>query len=146
VKRLAGLLAVLGLALTACGSSTLSADQLRSGATEACNLARRSTDGIPTPSEPSEGVSFLSRGITALAPLQATLTKLRPPSDLAGDYRTAVRASATELAALRFALRGLKTGNDPIVALKTLQARLGPVESRGDAAWHSLKIPACAVG
>jgi hypothetical protein len=143
VKRLAGLLAVLGLALTACGSSSLSADQLRSGATRTCNLARRRTDQIPTPTAPAEGIHFLSQGIAALTPMHATLTRFRPPGDLAHDYRTAVDNTGKELAALRFTLTSLKSGNDPIVAMKTLQARLTPLEAKGSAAWRSLQIPAC---
>jgi hypothetical protein len=142
----AGLVGVLAAALAAagCGTSTLSAGQLRNYATKTCNLARRRTDQIATPSTPSGGVSFLSRGIAALTPQQATLEALRPPADLAGEYRTALQASRMQLAALRFTLTELRAGNDPVDAIKSLQSKLSPLEAKGDAAWQSLGIPACA--
>jgi hypothetical protein len=146
----AGLIGVLAAGLTAalsaagCGTSTLSAGQLRNYATKTCNLARRRTDQIPTPSTPSGGISFLSRGIAALAPQQATLEALRPPADLAGEYRTALEASRMQLAALRVTLTELKAGNDPVDAIKSLQSKLSPLEAKGDAAWQSVGIPACA--
>jgi hypothetical protein len=142
----AGLVGVLAAALTAagCGTSTLSAAQLRSDATKTCDLARQRTERIATPSTPGGGISFLSRGIAALAPQQSTLQALHPPSDLAGNYRSALDASQKQLTALRSALTDLKAGSDPVTAVKSLQRKLSPLEAKGDAAWHSLGIPACA--
>jgi hypothetical protein len=145
VRALAGAaLAVVALVLAGCGSSSLSADQLRSGATRACNLARKRTDRIPTPTLPSGGGAFLSRGIVALAPELTTLRSLRPPSGMASDYQRALVASENELRALRSALKGLKAGDDPVVAIKTLQQQLAPLESESDGAWQSLGLSACA--
>jgi hypothetical protein len=48
------------------------------------------------------------------------------------------------LALLRSALRGLKAGNDPVVAIKTLQDELGPAEDAAGHAWQEVDVPACA--
>ncbi len=146
MRRLGGVAGTLAvaLAMAACGSSSLSTVQLRTSAAQACDLAHQRAEKIPTPSTPAGGAGFLSRGITALAPAQATLESLRPPGDLAGAYRTAVGFSGKRLAALRFTLADLKVGDDPVVAIKSLQEKLAPLEARGDAAWRSLGIPACA--
>jgi hypothetical protein len=145
VRRLAGLVLVVALGLAGCGgSSTLSTAQLHARATRTCNLARRRTNRIATPTLPGEGVRFLSRGIAALAPELTALNLLRPPTDMASDYKLALAASEGELRALRSALGGLKAGNDPVVAIKTLQQELSPLESRAHVAWSSLDLPACA--
>jgi hypothetical protein len=145
VRHLAGFAAVIALTLAGCGgSSSLSSDQLNSRATRTCNLARRLTNRIATPTLPHQGTRFINRGVAALTPELAALNTLRPPSDLAGDYKDALEASAGELRALRSALKGLRAGNDPVVAIRTLQQQLTPLEARADTAWQSLGLPACA--
>jgi hypothetical protein len=136
--------ATVAVALAGCGSSSLSASQLRARAAVICDRAHVKTDAIATPALPSQGERFLTFGAAALAPELTALRRLRPLDDLAGDYRRALDATAGELGALRFTVTGLKAGNDPVVAIKTLQQRLAPLEQTGDAAWRSLKIPACA--
>jgi hypothetical protein len=145
VRRLAGLVLAVALGLAGCGgASTLSTAQLHTRATLTCNLARRRTNRIATPTLPTQGARFLNRGIAVLAPELAALKLLRPPSDMANDYKLALAASQGELQALRSALSGLKAGNDPVVAIKTLQQQLSPLESRAHVAWSSLDLPACA--
>ena len=46
-------------------------------------------------------------------------------------------------AALRSAVKGLKTGGDPVVEIKSLQHRLAPLEARADDAWRSVDVDAC---
>jgi hypothetical protein len=133
----------MALALVACGSSSLSDPQLRTRATRICSASRVATNRIPTPSLPSQGAPFLSRGIAALAPELAALAKLHPGGDAAKIYTGALSDSRLELQALRFTLKGLRAGNDPVVAIKTLQQRLAPLESQADDAWGSLGIEAC---
>jgi hypothetical protein len=135
---------MLALGVAGCGSSSLSGPQLRARAARVCSTARVATNRIPTPELPSAGAPFLSRGIAALAPELAALTRLRPGGDAAQVYASALTASRQELAALRFTLRGLRAGNDPVVAIKTLQQRLAPLESQANDAWGSLGIEACA--
>ncbi len=140
--RRVGLLALgllLAFALAGCGGSSLSASQLRAPATRICNLAARRTSAIPTPTMPGGGARFLTRGIAALRP---ELSQLRALSSL-GAYRQALDATAAELAALRSTLRGLRAGNDPVIAIKTLQLKLSPLEVRASEAWRALGIPAC---
>jgi hypothetical protein len=45
---------------------------------------------------------------------------------------------------LQSSLKGLKAGNDPIVAVKTLQTQLAPLEKQAGAAWRALGVPECA--
>jgi len=131
------------LALCGCGSSSLSSTQLRQDATRICATASRRTDRIATPTSPAQSGQFLAQGAAALEPQLKALTALRPPSDAARVYATALRADSAELSALRATARQLDVGDDPVSAISSLQRRLGPIESRANAAWHSLAIPAC---
>jgi hypothetical protein len=126
-----------------CGSDTLTDSQLRARATRICTLATRRTDRITTPTTPGQGAAFLSRGITALSPELKALKRLSAPGDMGGDYRDAVDATGAELVALRSTLKGLRAGNDPVVAIKTLQRELKPAEARASSAWTTLELPAC---
>jgi hypothetical protein len=142
-----GLLAAVLLAavlLAGCGGSTaLSDSQLRSRASRICTLATRRTDRITTPMMPSQGASFINRGIAALTPELTALQRLRAPGDMTDDYRDALEATSAEVAALRSSLKGLKAGNDPVVAIKTLQQQLKPAETKAGFAWSALELPAC---
>ncbi|MGI8715148.1 MAG: hypothetical protein ACR2NR_18590 [Solirubrobacteraceae bacterium] len=129
--------------IAGCGANSLSAGQLRTRATRICTLAQRRTARIATPALPSQGARFLGGGVAALAPELTALRRLRAPTDLAAHYRTALTATAQELAALRSSLKGLKAGNDPVVAIKTLQTQLTPLEARAAGAWGALDLPAC---
>ncbi|MGA2014905.1 MAG: hypothetical protein ABSH51_30865 [Solirubrobacteraceae bacterium] len=143
VRRAA--VAVLGVAaLTGCGSATLSAGQVRSAATTACTAARRRTDRLPTPTQPSESAAFLRGGIAALAPELTALAGLRPVAAQSADWNRALRAQNAELVALRAALRSLQRGADPVTTIAGLQRRLTPLEVRAGTAWRALAVPACA--
>ena len=138
------LVLVLALAAAGCGGSkSLSGHRLRTEATRACAVATQRLDSVSTPRLPSEGAPFLRRGIAALHSELTALAGLYPDGDLAEEFNRAQTATRRELAALQSALKGLKAGNDPIVAFKTLQAQLGPLEKRATAAWLALQIPAC---
>jgi hypothetical protein len=136
---------VAGVALLAagCGSSTLSAGQLRHRAGRICATAQQRSEAIPAPSHPEQGARFLARGVAALGPAVTALHALKPPDDLAGDYAAALRATDRELQALRSARRGLAAGNDPVVAIRTLQHDLDPAEDAAASAWHAVGVPAC---
>lgn len=136
--------ALLAAALLAgCGSTALTDTQLRSRAGRICALAARRTDRIATPSLPSQEASFVRRGIAAMTPEVTALRRLSAPGAMADDYRDAVEATSTELTALRSTLKGLKAGNDPVVAIKTLQQQLAPAEMKASIAWSALELPAC---
>jgi hypothetical protein len=136
-----GLLAVV--LLSACGANSLSDGQLRSRTNRICRLAQKRAGRIATPTTPADGARFLNRGIAVLAPELRALQKLRPSSGLRDDYRDALSAAGRELAALRSAVKGLKAGNDPVVAIKTLQQQLMPLEADSARAWTALELPAC---
>jgi hypothetical protein len=129
--------------LAGCGSSALSDSQLRSRAGRICTLATQRTDRITTPTMPSQEAAFVNRGIAALTPELTALQRLHAPGDMTDDYRDAVLATSAEVTALRSTLKGLKAGNDPVVAIKTLQQQLKPAEAKAGFAWSALELPAC---
>jgi hypothetical protein len=148
LRRACAPIVALALALAAggCGggSPSLSARQLRTRASNACAVATRRLNLIPTPQVPSQGAGFVRRGVAALKPEVAALAALHPEGEMGVDFRRAQTATEQELKALQSTITGLKAGNDPIVAIKTLQAQLAPLEKQASAAWRALKIPACA--
>jgi hypothetical protein len=135
----------LALAATGCGGSrSVSARQLRAGAARVCTVATQRLNSIPTPQVPSEGTAFLRRGIAALRPELAALAAMHPGGELGVHFHKALNATRQELTVLKSSLKGLKAGNDPIVAIKTLQAQLAPLETQARAAWRTLDVPDCA--
>jgi hypothetical protein len=141
-----GLLAAALLAtvlLAGCGSNALTDTQLRSRAGRICALAIRRTDRIATPTMPTQEASFVGRGIAAMTPEVTALRRLRAPGGMADDFRDAVEATGAELTALRSTLKGLNAGNDPVVAIKTLEQQLRPAETKASIAWSALDLPAC---
>ncbi len=143
-RRLAALVTAVSVALAGCGTTSLSAAQLRTRATRICAAAELRTDRIATPARLNQSARFLRLGVAALAPEVTALGQLRPPRDLVGRYRQALAAGDGELRALRFSLRGLKAGDDPVVAIKTLQQQLAVLEAPGNRSWSFLGVPACA--
>ena len=137
--RLAGLGVAAALAVTGCGSSSLSASQLRDVATRSCTATARALDRIATPSSVAAGQRFLNQGANALSGEVSELRALHAT----GTFGRAVQITGAELSELRSTVRGLHAGNDPVVAVKTLQARLGPLEASADQAWRALGIKAC---
>ncbi len=131
------------LAIGGCGTTPLSTSQLRAGASRICGAAGRQADRVPTPGSPADGAAFLKRGITVLRPELAGLRRLRAPGDLARDYGRALTAFAGELHALAATAGELDRGDDPVIAIKTLQHRLAPIESEQNGAMRALGIPAC---
>jgi hypothetical protein len=133
----------LALGLTACGGDTLSTRELRSKATNFCTLANKQTIRLAPPTAPTGAAAFISGGAAILRPQLAGLRALHAPSDLAQVYNTAIDGFARKLDALDAAARDLKAGEDPVIAMKTLQTRLTPLEQQEDGAWQALEIPAC---
>lgn len=141
-RRALGVLIALSvpliLMLAGCGGG-LSAAQVRSRATQICELAADRTAAITLPEAPGGGQRFLARGIAVLAP---EIHALRSLGDH-GPVHSAVSAMQAELAALRSSLKGLRAGNDPVVAIKTLQQQLLGLEQQANGAWRMLRVPAC---
>jgi len=146
VRRPAALAAVataLVPALAGCGSSSVSAHQLRTGAARACTVAGRRLSRIPAPHDAAGAAAFLHAGITALGPELMALDRLSPTPQLAAPYGRARSATERELAALHSTLHRLSAGEDPVVAIKTLQQELAPLERQASAAWRALGVPGC---
>jgi hypothetical protein len=143
VRRLA-IVAGAAIAAGGCGGSPPpSLVTLRTQATAICSGASREIGRIATPRSDVAGEAFLRRGIAVLAPERRQLGSLTAPSEAADVYRAGVRALSGELAALRQATRALARQQDPVIAFRTLQQRLAPLESQADDAWQALQVPAC---
>jgi hypothetical protein len=136
-------LATLALAGAGCGSADLSGNQLRDGAARACNAAAVRAGRIATPPVPAAGVEFLQRGVAAFTPELTQLRRLRAPAGAGQAYADALSALQRKLGLMEAAVRVLGQGADPVQTVQALQRRLAPVESREDAAWHALDVPAC---
>ncbi|MGI8864441.1 MAG: hypothetical protein ACR2JH_08605 [Solirubrobacteraceae bacterium] len=134
---------VAALILGGCGSSPLSSSDLHDDATRVCRSVSRLANRIPTPTSPAGTEVFLRRGIAALSPELAGLRALHPPSDVADVYTASVKAFEQKLTYLKDALGELRNGEDPVIALKTLQRELTPVETQENGGWQALQIPAC---
>lgn len=140
-----GAIAVLAaIAAAGCGSTpSPSVIQLRAQATRICSSANRLIGRIGTPTSEAGGEAFLKRGIAVLEVELRDLRTLGAPGDAAGVYRTALGAFAGELAAAKAAVHALDRQQDPAIAFKTLQRRLGPLETQADDAWRALQMAAC---
>ena len=144
-RRACAPMLALALAAAGCGgSSSMSTRQLRTDAGRVCTVATQRLNAIPTPQVPSEGSSFLRRGIAALKPEIGALAALHPTGEMATHLQRAQAATEQELKVLQSTLKGLTAGNDPIVAFKTLETELAPLEKQAGAAWRALGVPACA--
>jgi hypothetical protein len=138
VALAAGMLAVSG-----CGSQPLSNSQLATQATRLCQLASLQTDRIPTPSDPSGSALYLKRGIAVMKAELAQLHKLRAPDDVADVYTVSINSFAKKLSYMRDTVHDLARGEDAVIAIRTLQQDLGPVEQQENGAWRTLQISAC---
>lgn len=142
-RRLVAAAAVVSLAISGCGSSSLSAKRLGADATTICGRAALQADRIQPPHAPTGTAAFLEQGAAALTPELAQLRRLKPAAAQKGAYATMLGALESELQLLTTTANGLDRGADPQSAIKTLQERLAPVESDEAAASRQLQIPAC---
>lgn len=144
MKRI-GSLILLATLIGGCGaSSRLSANELMRRATRVCQEAAAQTARIPSPSGPDETALYLKRGIAVMKPELEQLRALRPPGDVADVYRVSMTTFARKLEYLNAAVHDLAGGEDPIIAMRTLEKNLAPVQSQEDGAWQALQIAACA--
>jgi hypothetical protein len=134
---------VVALAIAGCGGSSASMSRLRAEAGRICAHALEQGTAIQPPALPAATAAFLRRGIATLRPELAGLRTLRAPTEQAGAYSEALESLTRELAVLTATVHDLDRGADPLPTIKTLQHRLAPLESGGDAAWRTLGIPEC---
>jgi hypothetical protein len=120
--------------------------RLQRQATRICRSSNQRFARIPTPTSAAGAEVFVQQGIVVLRPQLRRLRRLRAPSDVADVYGAAVDALSRKLTALERASHTLKHGADPIIATKTLQHQLTPIETQEDNAWEALEIPACLNG
>ena len=137
-------LAATAIVAAGCGSAPPpSLVQLRAKGPRICAAASGRLRRIPTPSTEVGGETFLARAIAVLGPELRELRRSSAPGDGADVYRAALGAITGELRALRGAVRALDRQQDPVIAFKTLQQRLGPLERQADGAWQALQMSAC---
>jgi hypothetical protein len=129
--------------LGGCGGSSLSARDLRADATRACTVGQARTNRITAPASPAAGATFLRRGLAVLTPELDALRSLHPRGGLASNYNAAVDVFGGEVNAIRATLTRLGHGSDPLLGFPALARLLAPLETRENAAWQSLDIPAC---
>lgn len=141
--RAASVSVVLAVALSGCGSSALSTPVLRSRAGRICRLANVREQRIATPKSSAQGAAFLRSGATVLNKELRALRALTAGGTAAPVYARALSRLGAELAALRAGAHALAGASDPVRAIGSLQARLGPLESDADDAFYRLGIPDC---
>lgn len=134
----------LAACLSGCGSSALTAQQLRTQASALCRTAVRRSDRIALPSANTAGGNFLAHGIAVFRPELAALRKLVPPRRLAEPYRAALGDAKQQLDALIATDHNLSVGGDPVVGIKQLDVELAAVNLRDRQAWRAVGAPACA--
>ncbi len=137
------LAAAVALAVPGCGAPSPTLVSLRAQAARVCAEAQARSAEIKPPAVPAQTAAFLRRGIAVLRTELAALRTLRVPREQSGAYSTALGSLARELTILTGTAHDLDRGADPLTAIKTLQRRLAPVETTGDAAWRTLGVPAC---
>ncbi|HUO73096.1 MAG TPA: hypothetical protein VMU39_20175 [Solirubrobacteraceae bacterium] len=140
---LAAALTAATLMVSGCGSQALSDGQLATQATRLCQLATLQTDRIPTPTDPSDSALYLQRGIAVMDGELAQLRKLHAPDDVADVYTVSINSFAKKLSYMRDTVHDLAKGEDPVLAVRTLQQDLEPVEAQENGAWRTLQINAC---
>ncbi len=134
--------------IAGCGSSGLSSPvALRTRATDACkDTSPVIPPAAPEPT-PKQLVVFLSKGAQGL---QKELVQLRRLHLAAGEvnavFSAALRALQAQVSALNQTVGIINGGEDPVLAFKALQQKLGPLEKQADGAWSALQIPACLEG
>jgi hypothetical protein len=133
----------LAAAVAGCGSSSLSSSQLHSQATRLCSLAGTQTERVPTPGSPARSAAYLHSGIAIMKPELVALQRLHPPSDVADVYSNTVKTFSQKLAYLESTAQRIDRGADPVAAMRTLQERIGPLESQENGGWQALELPAC---
>lgn len=143
MRRLAAA-ALTAAILGACGSSGLASPvMLRRRASDICHDARP----IRPPSDPTNSAqltAYLSHGINNVEGEITPLERLHAPGGEVGAvYAAALGALKSEVVALRTATASIKHGEDPALAFRALQRRLGPLEKQADQAWGALQISAC---
>jgi hypothetical protein len=140
---LAALLLSTALALTGCGSGSLSTPALRKRATQICRIAVRRENRITTPTGAAQGPAFLRKGAAAMTLELRALRGLHADGQAAPVYARALTAVSGELAALRAGTHALTRGDDAVTEIRAVQSTLAPLEQRADAAWYALEIPVC---
>ena len=136
--------AITAVCLAGCGSGTLSAQTLRTQARRICATAIRRSDRIALPRSTAGGAAFLAQGIAVFRPELEALRKLAPPRTLAADYRAALGDSTQQLDGLVATEHDLRSGDDPVIAIKQLEVELTPIDARDRQAWRVVGAPACA--
>jgi hypothetical protein len=131
------------IALSGCGTDTLSATSLRARATAICTAAVRRGDQVTPPGSNGAGAAFLARGITIFRPELAALRRLAPPHGLASTYRVALGDTAQQLDALIATHRNLVDGHDSVVAIRQLDVELAAINARDTVAWKAVGAPVC---
>ena len=148
MKRVAAALLAAAL-LAGCGSGggLASPVALRRNATDACqDTSTVIPPAAPEPT-PKQLAVFLSKGARGLHKELIQLRRLHlAPGEVNDVFSAALRALQGQVSALNQTVAIINRGEDPVLAFKALQQKLGPLEKQADGAWSALQIPACLEG
>ena len=126
------------------GAASPSMTELRARASRICSAANVRSYRIATPTWEEGAGTFLKGGINILSPELKRLRGLSAPGGDADVYAAALSAVSAEVDALRAAEHAISRNEDPVIAYKSLQHHLTPLEAQANDAWGALQIPACA--
>ena len=144
VQKLLAALGVAGVALSvaACGggsSSALSAADLRTQADAICKKADQDIEALGSPNSVDDLKSFVPKALAAGKTQIDSLKALKAPSELKGDWDSALSLLDKQYAALSAAGVKIAAGEDPVATITAAQAA-----SKGNEA--ELQAKAKAIG
>jgi hypothetical protein len=139
------LLAVLALALVACGDDRMSAKEYRSAATRICVDSEKATDAIeqPTRSNTEAIVDYLQRLADASEDTIQRFEKLDPPEELSKPHRDILAANRDGQQTVRKVIADLRGGDEAREVLQASTARLRALGQRVNAAAKKLGLDEC---
>ena len=146
-RTVTGLLAVLALALSACGGDDqLSAGEYRAQARTICQEDQRAIEGIdaPTRATPRALVAYF-RSLSRVN--QRTIRRfdgLEPPSELQGAHDDVLRANRQGAAEVQRVIDRLEGGEDPREVLTQSRGRLQQLVAESNRAVGRLGVRECA--
>lgn len=133
---------IVALTGAACGgSSTLSADEFRTKADEICKTFNDQNASEPTPNSPDQVVPYLERMIPKAQDELNKLKELNPPSDLKGEFDSAVSLQQQGLELITKVKDRIKGGEDPMKVFTEASPEINRLqdESKGKAEKLGLK-------
>jgi hypothetical protein len=136
----------LALALAACGTKPLSANEFRARASAICAAEQLRSRQVARPLSPSDVTSFVAAALRLGKPAVDKLGALRPPDDLKPPFDSALGLLRRRLGLLTDAGKRLREHAEPLALFATLEPKLAPLKLEEARHWQALALPQCAGG